>query len=224
MRRGPVAEFVMLPLLLLTAALLGGVRVEAGGAILFVPPPLVALIMAALLLVLLWRGGLLSGGLFPGGGSDPLSELSHALTALALFGASAQVFNSVLPERGLFHWLFVAFLLWTLWTSLFLPFDAPRLLRGLAAVLFTAFVLKHVLLTAVHAPDASWSRRVLSTLLEGVTLGAFDLPAFAPATGYLSFFTVATYVVALLLAAPPSPAGPAAGVSQGRSGEPSPPD
>jgi hypothetical protein len=199
-RRGPLSEFLALPLILLTVVLLGGVRVETAGTLLFVAPPLVCLIMAALLVVLAWRGGLLVTMLTPA--PEALADASHALTLVALFAASAQVLNSVLPERGLFHWLLVAFLLWTLWTSLFLPFDGPRLLRSLAALLLTAFVLKHVLLSALHAPQASWSHRILSTLLEGVTLGAFDLPAFAPATGYVSFFAVALYVVALLMLEP----------------------
>jgi hypothetical protein len=39
-------------------------------------------------------------------------------------------------------------------------------------------------------------------ILEGVTLGALDAPAFAPATGYLSFATVALFVGALALLRP----------------------
>jgi hypothetical protein len=36
-------------------------------------------------------------------------------------------------------------------------------------------------------------------LLQGASLGTLDAPAFAPATGYISFFTLALYVAGLLL-------------------------
>jgi hypothetical protein len=202
-RGGPVAHYVTLPLLLLTVCLLGGLRIaQSDAGLLFVAPPLVTLLLASLLMLLLWRGGLVGDHLAPVGSGDGLADVSHALTLAALFGASAQVFNSVLPERGLFHWLLALFLLWTLWTSLFLPFDAPRLLRSLAANLGFAFVLKHLLMAALAEPEAGFGRRLLSLVLEGVSLGPAQAPAFAPATGYVSFFTVALYVLALLLASP----------------------
>jgi hypothetical protein len=201
-RRGPIAHHVTLPLVLLTVALLGGMRVAASDhGFVFVPPPLVALLMATLLVVLLWRGELLGPHLSPLS-DDGMAGVSNALTLLALFFASAQAFNSVLPEQGVFHWLFAAFLLWTLWTSLFLPFDAARLVRSLAALLGTAFVLKHMVLQGLNAPPSTWSGKLAALVLEGLSLGALQAPAFAPATGYISFFTVALYVLGLMLAAP----------------------
>jgi hypothetical protein len=118
---------------------------------------------------------------------------------LTLFFASAQAFNSVLPERGLLHWLFSFFFLWTLWNNQFSSFDARRLLRSLTVLFGTAFVLKHILLASLYSPDGGWLRRVAGTLVQGVSLGALDAPAFAPATGYISFFTLALYVAGLLL-------------------------
>jgi hypothetical protein len=201
-RGGPVAHHVTLPLLLVTVALLGGLRIaQPDQGLLFLAPPLVTLLLASLLMLLLWRGGLVGPHLAPVGSGDGWADVSHSLTLVALFAASAQVFNSVLPERGLLHWMLSLFLLWTLWTSLFLPFDPARLLRSLAANLGFAFVLKHLLLAALEAPEAGWGRKLLSTLLEGA-MGAVETPVFAPATGYVSFFTVALYVVALLLASP----------------------
>src|SRR3712207_8830861 len=38
---------------------------------------------------------------------------------LTLFFASAQAFNSVLPDGGLFRWMFAFFFLWTLWNNQF---------------------------------------------------------------------------------------------------------
>jgi hypothetical protein len=195
---------VLLPWLLLTVALLGGVRVAARDrSLLFLPPPLVTLVMAALLMALFLRARLVLPGRWLSSSHSVLDNASHALTLAALFFASAQAFNSVLPESGLLHWVFALFLLWTLWNDQFAPFDARRLLRSVAVLLATAFALKHLLLAGFHGTgEGGWSRRLVSALLEGVTLGTIDLPAFAPATGYLSFFTLALYVGALALVRP----------------------
>jgi hypothetical protein len=134
------------------------------------------------------------------------TNVAHALTLGALFLASAQAFNAVLPEGGLLRWLFSFFFLWTLWQQQFAPFDARRLLRSLAALFATAFVLKHMLLATLYAPDGGWLRRLAGALFAGVTEGALGAgESFAPATGYLAFFTLALYVAGLTLL----PAAPA---------------
>ena len=200
-------HYVVLPMILMTVALLGGVRVAtAGRGFLFVPPPLVTLVLAGLLLSLFVRGGLVRPGAWVHGGRPLLQNLAHILTLLALFAASAQAINSVLPEEGLLHWLFSFFFLWTLWNNQFSPFDPARLLRSLAVLFGTAFALKYMLLAGLRPADDGWMGRVGAALLHGVSLGTLDVPAFAPATGYLSFFTVALYVGGLMLV----PAAPGA--------------
>jgi hypothetical protein len=197
--------YLLLPTLFLTVALLGGVRVAAGtGALVFVAPPLVTLILAAMLLALFVKGGAVRAAEWLSGDNPPLANLSHALTLAALFFASAQAFNSVLPERGLLRWVFSFFFLWTLWQDLFTPFDARRLLRSLAALFGTAFVLKHLLLASLHAPEGGWLARLTGLALEGLTLGALAGEPFAPASGYVSFFALALYVLGLYLL-PPAP-------------------
>jgi hypothetical protein len=202
--RRRAARVLLLPWLLLTVALLGGVRVAARDrALVFLPPPLITLVMAALLMALFMRARLILPARWLSARYTMLENASHAVTLAALFFASAQAFNSVLPERGLLYWIFAAFFLWTLWNDQFAPFDPGRLLRSLAVLFATAFALKHLLLGGLHGgPEAAWSRRLLSALLEGVTLGTLDLPAFAAATGYISFFTLALYVAALALVRP----------------------
>jgi hypothetical protein len=111
----------------------------------------------------------------------------------------------VLPEAGLLRWMFSFFFLWTLWNNQFAQFDARRLLRSLSVLFGTAFLLKHLLLAGLHAPGGSFASRLFGTLLEGVTLGALDAPSYAPATGYISFFTLLLYVAGLSLL-PPAPA------------------
>lgn len=205
-----LVQYLLLPTLFLTAALLGGLRLTAAteaeaSSFQFTRPPLVALILSVLLMLLFARGRLVEVGRWLSAEHHPLTNVAHALTLLTLFFASAQVFNSVLPEAGLLRWMFSFFFLWTLWNNLFSIFDARRLLRSLAVLFGTAFILKHLLLAALFAPEGGWLKRLTAALLEGVSLGTFDSRAFAPANGYISFFAVALYVVGLLLL-PPAPA------------------
>ena len=194
-----LVRFTVLPLLFLTVALLGGLRVSADHAFIFVAPPLVTLVLAVLLMLLFVRGRLVEFNRWVRSDLPPLTNISHGWMLLTLFFASAQAFNSVLPERGLLHWLFSFFFLWTLWNNQFSSFDARRLLRSLTVLFGTAFVLKHILLASLYSGDGGWLSRVAGALLQGASLGTLDAPAFAPATGYISFFTLTLYVAGLLL-------------------------
>ena len=194
---------LLLPTIFLTVALLGGVRVEAESrALLFVPPPLVTLILAAMLLALFARGGAVRVGSWLSADNGAVENVSHALTLGALFFASAQAFNSVLPDAGLPRLVLAFFFLWTLWQNQFSAFDARRLLRSLAALFGTAFVVKHLLLASLGDPAGGWLRRLTAAALEGFALGG---PAYAASTGYVSFFALALYVGGLFLL-PPAPA------------------
>ncbi|MGB7923395.1 MAG: hypothetical protein WCF57_09140 [Pyrinomonadaceae bacterium] len=202
-RNRALVSFIALPLIFLTVALLGGLRVSAGDYVfVFVAPPLITLVLAAMLMLLFVRGHAIELGQWLTSDQPALVNVSHALTLLALFFASAQAFNSVLPERGLLYWLFSFFFLWTLWNNQFSSFDARRLLRSLAVLFGTAFVLKHMLLASLYAPEGGWLKRLAGALVEGVSLGTLDAQAFAPATGYISFFTLALYVLGLVLMTP----------------------
>lgn len=199
-RNRVLVSFVVLPMLFLTVALLGGLRVHAEShAFVFIPPPLVTLVLAVLLSLLLVRGGLVEFPQWVASTNSPLTNISHVWMLLTLFFASAQAFNSVLPERGLLHWLFSFFFLWTLWNNLFSWFDARRLVRSLAVLFGTAFVLKHLLLAGLYGQERGWLQRLAGALLQGVSLGTLDTPVFAPASGYISFFTLALFVAGLLL-------------------------
>ena len=198
-RNRSLLHFVLLPLLFLTVALLGGLRISADHAFIFVSPPLVTLVLAVLLMLLFVRGRLVEINRWVASDRPPLTNISHGWMLLTLFFASAQAFNSVLPERGLLHWLFSFFFLWTLWNNQFSLFDARRLLRSLTVLFGTAFVLKHILLASLYGPEGGWLKKLAGVLLQGASLGTLDAPAFAPATGYISFFTLALYVAGLLL-------------------------
>ena len=141
-RNRALVDFVVLPFLFLTVALLGGLRVGAESrTFIFIAPPLVTLLLAALSMLLFVRGGLLRFHEWIGSDLPPLTNVAHIWMFITIFFASAQAFNSVLPESGLFHWLFSFFFLWTLWNNQFSSFDARRLLRSLTILFGTAFVL-----------------------------------------------------------------------------------
>lgn len=204
-RNRALVRFIGLPMIFLTVALLGGLRVSAETrAFVFVSPPLVTLILATLLMLLFVRGHLIKLKAWLSSTRPTLENVSHALTLLALFFASAQAFNSVLPERGLLFWLFSFFFLWTLWNNQFASFDARRLLRSLAVLFGTAFILKHMLIASLYAPEGGFLKRLAGAILEGVSLGTLDAEPFAPSTGYISFFTLALYIAGLILL-PPAP-------------------
>ena len=199
-RNQALLRFVVLPLIFLTVALLGGLRVQSdGGAFVFIPPPLVTLILAVLLLLLFVRGALFDPRAWISFNNSLVTNLSAVSTIVAVFFASAQAFNSVLPERGLLHWLFSFFFLWTLWNNQFSSFDARRLVRSLIVLFGTAFVLKHMIFANLYGSESGWLQRLAGSLVQGISLGTLDAPAFSPATGYISFFALALYISGLLL-------------------------
>jgi len=168
-RNSSLLRFILLPLLFLTVALLGGLRISGEDhAFIFIAPPLVTLVLAVLLMLLFVRGRLVEFNQWISSERPPLTNISHGWMLLTLFFASAQAFNSVLPERGLLHWLFSFFFLWTLWNNQFSSFDARRLLRSLTVLFGTAFVLKHMLLASLYSPDGGWLKKMAGVLLQGV--------------------------------------------------------
>ncbi|HYR78046.1 MAG TPA: hypothetical protein VEM96_19690 [Pyrinomonadaceae bacterium] len=199
-RNRALVHFIVMPTILLTVGLLGGLRIDAQTRqFVFLAPPLVTLMLAILLGSLFVRAGAIDLHRWLAIEQPMLTNVAHLLTLMALFFASAQAFNSVLPESGLLHWMFSFFFLWTLWTNQFSAFDARRLLKSLIVLFGTAFVLKHLLVSGLYAPEGGWFKRIAAALLQGI---AVDVPAFAPVTGYVSFFALALYVVGLLLMAP----------------------
>jgi hypothetical protein len=80
--------------------------------------------------------------------------------------------------------------------------DRIRLLRSLAVTFGALFLLKFVVLRELSAPGTSGLKRVLQTLLEGITLGALLQPPSHPATGYLALLSLVLFLVALFLLPP----------------------
>jgi len=196
-------EAIVLPLLFLTVALLGGLRV--GAPVRFVPPPLIAIVVGLLLVAALIRASVLVPRDFVGGHRKPLEQASGLTVLIALGAASVQVFTLLTPDRGLLHLLFGAFFFIQLLTTLAGTSGRTALLRSLTVLFGAAFVLRYIVLESLYAPTGGTLAKVLTVLVEGVSLGALQYEPAAPATGYLAFLALALYLVGLFLLRAPHP-------------------
>lgn len=196
---GVAREAFGLPLLFLTVGLAGGLRVGLTSGMRFVAPPLVSLIIAFLMLVVLVRAGLLAPERLMSARRDMLANLSGVVVLVTLVFASAQVFNTLTPDGGLLHLLFNLIFLLLLSTTMAAAPDALHLLRSLMIVLGSAFALKYILLSALYDPAAGLLKRVLTVLLEGLSLGSIDFVPDAAITGYVAFGAVLFYLLGLSL-------------------------
>jgi hypothetical protein len=190
-------EAFVLPALFLTVAGAGGLRISAaGGGMSFVPPPLIALVLAVLLLGVMARAGLLVPSGLVGDHRTGLENASGAVVLLALFAASTQLFTCLTPDGGILRLLFNLFFLFLLWNTLAAQPDRTRLLRSLLVVFGWAYVVRYVALAALADPQAGWTRRLLTVLLEGAAVAGEPT---TPLAGYVAFATVALYMIGLVL-------------------------
>jgi hypothetical protein len=190
-------EAIVLPLLFLTVALLGGIRVA--DRLVLLPPPLFTLVLAFLLVGVLTRSGALAPERLMNSARSPLANVSGAVVLVTAFGAAAQAFNAAIPEYGLPRLLFSVFLLVLLINTLAAAPDRVRVLRSVLVIFGSAFVLKFIVLAAVSDPAGGWLTRVLQVMLEGLTLGTLSQEVYRPVTGYIAFLTLTLFVGSLTL-------------------------
>jgi membrane associated rhomboid family serine protease len=199
-------EAFVLPALFLTVAGAGGLRVSPDGSgMSFVPPPLITLVLAVLLLGVMARAGLLIPSGLLGDHRTGLENASGVVVLLSLFAASAQLFTCLTPDAGVLRLLFNLFFLFLLWNTLAAQPDRTRLLRSLLVVFGWAYVVRYVALAALADPEAGWTRRLLTVLLEGASSGPIAGEATAPLAGYVAFATLALYMTGLALLPRPVP-------------------
>ncbi len=194
-----VREALVLPGLFLTATLLGGLRLDARVA--WLTPSLVVVVLGVLLVGTLARGGVLVTGRLVNGHRAALENASGTVVIVSLLTASAQVFNVVVPETGLLHVLFITFFFIQILTTMAGTSGPRQLLRSLGVLLTGALVLRWVVLETLYAPATGTAKRLLTLLLEGVSLGAIDYQPHSAATGYVAMLTVALYLAGLWLLA-----------------------
>lgn len=199
-----IRNYLLLPVIFLTATLLGGLRLNIDtSAFIFLKPALICLVFAALLLVLFFRTGLIQLEGWFSENFTTLKNVANAFVLLTVFTASVQIFNALLPERGLPFWIIGLLFFWTLWNNLFSVFTAKRVVQSLSSLFGLAFALKYLILSNLIAPTSeSW----LKAIIENPTKEAFtyllDLPRYSAGTGYIQFFSVVLYLLGLFLIPP----------------------
>ena len=191
--RASTSEALFLPLLFLTVALLGGVRI--GDTVALVPPPLFSLVLGVLMFGVLVRGRVFAADRLLNSRRSQLENLNGLMLVLALFLASAQVFNLIVPDAGLPYLLFNVFLFVLLVNTLVGYPDRISVLRSLAVAIGAAFILKFIVLAALSDPGRGTLTRILQVLLEGVTLGTLTQDALRPVTGYIAFATLVLFLL-----------------------------
>ncbi len=201
-----ILRYLVLPLIFLTVSLLGGLRLSAeNNAFIFLKPALICLIFATILLILLFRAELIRLSDYFAEEFSTQTNIANGAILLTLFAASAQIFNALLPEKGLMFWIIGFFFFWTLWNNLFVDFKAKRLLQSLGSLFGLAFVVKYLVLANLTASgESTWTQKILEGLMKEASFGLLDLPKFSSATGYIQFFTLTFYVVGLILLSPVS--------------------
>lgn len=191
-------EAFVLPLMFLTVALLGGIR-TGDATVRLLAPPLVALVSAILLVGCLVRAGALSPARLINERRSLLENASGAVVMVTLVAAAAQIFNLLTPEHGLLYLVFSVFFLVQLLTTMTSVPGRRGLLRGLAVLFGCAFLLRYVALESLYSPDPGTAKRVLTALMQGVTLGSLQYAANTPATGYAALLAVTLFLCGLVM-------------------------
>ncbi len=194
--------YIFLPIIFLTSALMGGLRLASpDGAFVFVAPALICLILAVVLMVLFVRGGMIT---VEGWFSDDFTTAQNVANGAVLasaFAATAQIFNSLIPEAGLPFWVVSFCFAWSLWNNLFAEFNNKKLLRSMIALFAFAFVAKYVVLAGLTAPagESGWLRSLIENPARETVTWLLDLPRYNAGTGYIQFFSLLLYFAGLYL-------------------------
>ncbi|MFN2445037.1 MAG: hypothetical protein ABR606_05570 [Vicinamibacterales bacterium] len=193
----PLREAVLLPLLFLTVALAGGLRLDASG--IGTPPSLFSLVLAVILCVTLVQSGTVAPERLMSASRSSLANLNGLVVLFSLVAASAQALSLVMPASGLpaagMGLVLLILLVQMLATSL----DRERLLRAMMVTLGAGFTLKFIVLAGLSSPADSSVARALQVLFDNVTLGTIAQAPLPRAQGYLAFGTLALYLIGLWL-------------------------
>jgi hypothetical protein len=188
-------EAILLPLLFLTVAMFGGL--DVGAARPWIEPSLFSLVLAVLLIGVLVRSGALAPDRLMHNSRSVLANTNGIIVLAALFIASAQVLHMLTPRSGLPAMIVALVLLLLLINTWVAVPDRPRVLRSLAVVLGSAFLLKFVVLAALADPDGGRTKRMLVALFDVATLGTITQDPLHPAAGYVAFAVCAVYLVGI---------------------------
>jgi hypothetical protein len=193
-----IFQFIILPFAFLLVSLLGGMRLSAeNNAFIFLKPQLVCLILASLVAISFIRTNTIKLSNLVAEDFSVLKNIANGLVLLTLFAATIQVFNSLLPEKGLAFWVVSFCFFWTLWTNLFADFTKQKLLQSLGSLFGLGFVVKYLVLQSLTSTSETWTQKLFETLTKEATFGLLEITKFSAATGFLQFAALAIYIIAL---------------------------
>jgi len=202
----PVREAIVLPLMLLTAALLASAQPGTPLAPLaFIPPSPYSLVLATLVVAALVRSGALDPARLMHGSRPILANANGAVVLASLLAAAAAVLSMITPESGLPRFFVALFLPVLLINTLVAGPDRVRLLRSLAVILGAGVVIKFVILAGLSEPATSATGRVLVALFDAATFGAIAQHPQPGSAGYLAVASAALFLAAAALLPPPRP-------------------
>ncbi|HKH29301.1 MAG TPA: hypothetical protein VKA61_13335 [Sphingomicrobium sp.] len=189
----PAREAVFLPLVLLTVVLLGGL--DPGSVKPWAAASPFALVLAMLLVAALVRSGAIAPERMMNESRTALENANGFVVLACLFAASAQMLHMLIPRSGLPALIVGLVLLLLLVNTLAVEPDRRRMLRSLAVLIGSSFLLKFVVLAALADTAGGRTRRVLIALLDAATLGSIAQAPLHPAAGYLAFFAALLFLV-----------------------------
>ena len=190
-------EAVVLPIVFLTVTLLAGLQPGASSSM-TAPSPF-SLVLATMLLAALVRSGALDPARLLSSSRSALASANGIVVLATLFIAAAQIFSMLTPRSGLPLFFVDVFLLALLLNTLVALPDRVRLLRSLAVILGSAFVVKFVLLAGLSDPSGSRVSRILVALFDAATFGTMTQEPSHPASPYLAFAAAALFLIGVAM-------------------------
>lgn len=191
-------EAILLPVLFLTVALLGGLRIAEDVSWSWQPPPLFTLVLALLLVGTLVRCRAFAPEHLMNQSRSTPEQLNGVVILLAVFVASAQAFSLVTPESGLPRALCVVLFFILLLTTLASSADRSRLLGSLLVIFGSGFVLKFIVLSALARSPEGTLTRLVGWAFERLTLGMVLQPELHASTGYIALLSLVLFAYGLM--------------------------
>ena len=202
-----VREAILLPVVFLTVALLGGLRIAENMS--WEYPSLSTLVLGLLLVGALVRSRAFAPEHLMNPSRSTLEQLNGAVIVLTVFAASAQTFNLVTPDTGIPRGLSVVLFFILLLNMLASSTGRPQLLGSLLVIFGSGFVLKFIVLSALPSSPEGFVARFVLWVFDGLTLRLLRQPELHPSTGYVAFLTLVLFVYGLIQLPEGEPGGTA---------------
>lgn len=191
----PIREAVFLPLAFLTVVLLGGLEPGAPRPWSVATP--FSLLLAIMMVAALARSGAVAPRRLMDHSRTGLQNSNGLVVLITLFAASAQLLHMLTPRSGLPAFIVGTLLMLQLVQTLTAGPDRRQMLRSMAVVIGSAFVLKFVLLAALADPAGGRTKRVLLALFDVATLGTIVQAPLHPGAPYVAFFVALLFLIAV---------------------------